>query len=373
MPDERHPTADELAGLALGVFEPSHADAVNAHVAGCAECQQLLSKVEGLPKLLASTWYPPIPESTSRRIGAALTVEAGRRARGVGGGSPASRRQGIKDIAAGLDLFDHLCCAYRGKADWADRAAEFSADGVVAGQYVALVGDASTEGLRSELAEQVNSMPASRATTGGAAEVHDLADFFQCRPDGIIDPDACVEANREALERALAAGYTGLRVVNDSTPAARTGAQRDAAARLEYLTDRKVSSHPVSRMCGYDVEELGPDTVAEVACMHPFCSPGAAPFRLYVEHDADLGLAGRVDDPIAEGLFRRALERTDPPAGSELVVDARPAEFISDRALAELDAHAARMGRTAVVHTSTSNSPSPASVASLTSLTVDIG
>jgi hypothetical protein len=125
-------------------------------------------------------------------------------------------------------------------------------------------------------------------------------------------------------------------------------------------------------LCGYDLEVIGPTAVAELACMHPFISPGAAPFRLYAEHDADFGLAGTIDDATA-ALFRASLERTDPPAGNELIVDARRAELIGDRALEELDAHAARTGRNAVLRTSTSNSPSRASLSSLTSLTVITG
>jgi anti-anti-sigma regulatory factor len=107
--------------------------------------------------------------------------------------------------------------------------------------------------------------------------------------------------------------------------------------------------------------------------MHPFTSPGAAPFRIYGEHDADFGLAGSIDDETAGGLFRTTLERTDPPAGNELVVDARRAELIGDRALAELNAHAARMGRTAVLRLTASQSPDPAALAPLSSLRVDTG
>jgi hypothetical protein len=180
-------------------------------------------------------------------------------------------------------------------------------------------------------------------------------------------------ARQEAIDQALAAGYTGLRTVVDATAAARTEALRDAAARLEYLGDRCLHTLPACSLCGYDLEVIGPTAVAELACMHPFISPGAAPFRLYAEDDADFGLAGTIDDAIAGDLFRATLARTDPPVGNELMVDARRAELIGDRALEELDAHAARMGRTAVLRTSTSHSPSRASLSSLSSLTVVTG
>jgi MEDS: MEthanogen/methylotroph, DcmR Sensory domain len=363
IPDDRHPSADELADLALGVFGRRQAAAINAHVGQCPPCKQLLSQLQGLPRLLAATSYPPMPKRASMRIENALAVEAHRRAAVASGRYPSGHREGregVVDSAAGLGPFDHLCWAYRSKADWAYRAAEFAFAGIAAGQHVKLIGDASTADLRSELAEVVSSKYAARAADVGPAEACELADHFQLATDGIIDPEATVEGYWAAIDYALAAGYTGLRAIVDGTPIVRTDEQRHAAARLEYLADRKTSSLPASGMCGYDIEELGPAAVAEVACMHPFISRGAAPFRLYAVDDADFGLAGSIDEGTAEDLFRTALGRTDPPAGSELIVDARRAEHICELALAELDAHAARTGRMAVVRTGSSSAPSHA-------------
>lgn len=373
MPADRHPTADELADLALGVLKHRQAAAIKAHVARCAQCTQLSSELRGLPGLLARTQFPPMPERALQRIDLALAVEACRRAAVASCRSATGCPEGVLDSAARLGPYGHLCWAYRGKPEWADRAAEFAADGIAAGQCIKLVGDASTAGLRSELAELISSMPSGRAAGAGPAEVHELADFYEYGRDGIIDPHASIEAHRAAIDSALAAGYTGVRMVIDSTASARTAAQRDATARMEYLVNLKVKALPAGGMCAFDVEELGPDAVAELACMHPFTSRGAAPFRLYAADDADFGLAGTIDGVTAEGLFRTALGRTDPPAGNELIVDARRAEYLCDRALEELDAHAAQMGRTAVVRTRTSTSPSPATLSALTSVTIDTG
>jgi hypothetical protein len=370
MPDDRHPTADELADLMIGALEHGQAAAVQAHVARCAACGEVSGQLQGLPGLLASTRYPPIPEGASMRIEAALAVAARRRASGQ---DLASHRAGVVNSAAGLDLYPHLCWACHGKADWADRALEFSADGIAAGQCIKLIGDASTEDLRSELAERVRSTTEGRAADGDLVEVRDLTAYHRFRSDGcIIDLDATIAVHKAALDDALAAGYTGLRLAVEETSIARTKAQRDAAVRMEFLGDRARISLPVGSMCGYDVEEIGQDAVAELACVHPFISRGAAPFRLYAVEDADFGLAGAIDDVTAEGLFRTTLGRTVPPEGSELVVDARRAEFIGDRALAELDAHAARIDRTALVHTGTSTVPSPAARPALSCLTIDI-
>ncbi len=363
IPDDRHPSADELADLALGVFDHRQAAAIHAHVARCPPCKQLLGQIQGVPGLLAGTSYPPMPNRASLRIENALVIEAHRRAAVASGRYPSGHREGregVVDSAAVLGPFDHLCWAYHSKAEWADRAAEFAAAGIAVGQCVKLVGDASTADIRSDLAGRVSSEAAGDAANAAPAEALELADFFRFASDGIIDPEATVEAHWAEIDYALAAGYTGLRVISDGTPLVRTDEQRGAAARLDYLADRKMSALPASAMCGYDVEQLGPAAVAEVACMHPFISRGAAPFRLYAVDDADFGLAGIIDEATAGGLFRTALDRTDPPAGSDLIVDARRAEHLCDLALAELDAYAASTGRTAVVRTRSSSSPSHA-------------
>jgi hypothetical protein len=367
MPDDRHATADELADLMVGALEHDQATAIQTHVAECKACSEVSSQLQGLPGLLASTRYPAMPEGASIRIEAALTVEARRRGSGRG------HREGVVDSAAGLDPHPHLCWAYRGKADWANRATEFSADGLAAGECVKLIGDASTEELRSELAEQVRSMAGGFPTDGDAVEVCDLTKYHRFGSDGIIDIAGTIAGHHLALDGALAAGYAGVRFAVEETPIARTEAQRDAAVRMEFVADRVASSLPAGSMCGYDLEELGRDAVAELACVHPYISRGAAPFRLYAVDDADFALAGTINDVAAEDLFQKTLGRTAPPEGSELVVDARQAEFIADRALAELDAYAARIGRTAVVHTRTSTLPSPAARPALSCLTIDTG
>ena len=372
IPDDRHPSTDELADCALGALERAQATAINAHVARCAPCRKLLGQLYGLPELLSNIRYPPIPEPVTIRIGTALADAVRQRADLFSARSGTWGRQGVVDSPAGLGPFYHLCWVFNSTADWADCAVEYMADGVVAGQCVQLFGDASTATLRAEVAELLSSMPASRAAAAGAVEVRDLADHFECADDGIADPEATMAARQAALVDALAAGYTGLRTIADCTPVVRTEAQRDAATRLEFLGDRAMKSLPMAGMCSYNAADIGPDAAAEMACVHPLICQGAAPFRLYPERDADFGLAGRIDDVAAEALFRTALERTPPPAGSELIVDARRADSIDDRALADLDAHAARMGRTAVVRMTKSNSPSTAALSSLTSLRVEV-
>src|SRR5215469_224760 len=124
MPEDRHPTTDELADLTFGMLKRSQVATIMAHVAGCPSCADLCSQLRDLPGLLASIQYPPIATGAAIRIDAAICIADSRRSAG------GSRHEGVVDSVAGLDRFAHVCMVYHGKADWADRAEEFSADGI---------------------------------------------------------------------------------------------------------------------------------------------------------------------------------------------------------------------------------------------------
>jgi hypothetical protein len=55
--------------------------------------------------------------------------------------------------------------------------------------------------------------------------------------------------------------------------------QLDTMARYEHLVDRYMTNQPFSALCGYNRAELGEETIAQLACLHPLGNNGA-PFRL---------------------------------------------------------------------------------------------
>ena len=76
--------------------------------------------------------------------------------------------------------------------------------------------------------------------------------------------DRSVASRVAATEAALAAGYTGLRVVVDATSLAATVGQRVAYAHYEYLLDRQSSALPLATICAYDLDQLGGAAAAEM-------------------------------------------------------------------------------------------------------------
>ncbi|MFI5495003.1 MEDS domain-containing protein [Actinoplanes sp. NPDC051859] len=225
---------------------------------------------------------------------------------------------------------EHVCVAYDEPAAFDSAAREFLAAGIAAGEQLWYIAPT----------------PAPRGWDF-APELVRLGDHY---PEGaVIDPAAGVAAYAAATERAIAAGYRGLRIAAEATNLVRTPHQLAAFTRYEHLVDRYMRDAPFSALCGYNRGELGGAAVAELACLHPISD---APFRLFaVPGDVDAGLAGELDWSCRD-LFDQALDRADlRPEGKELIIDARQLTFIDHNSLADLDAYARRRGVTAVLRT----------------------
>lgn len=257
----------------------------------------------------------------------------------------------------------HLCWRYDRRGDFDERAREFLAEGLAAGQRVLYSAPGDPRALTDRL-RAVGSFDGGARP--GAVQVASLEATYHL--DAVIDPEQQVRSYAEATEQALAAGFTGLRVAADVTPLVRTPAQLDAFARYEHLVERCMTTRPLSGMCGYDRDELGDEAIAQLACLHPRTSTGAAPFRLHARGRAGAaaGLDGELDSAAHE-LWPLALRRADlRPVAGEVVIDAAGLEFVDHRNLLALADHADRLGATVVLRTALS---SPAHVLRLLNVT----
>lgn len=72
----KHASIDELADLSAGTLRRRKATRISAHVAQCARCARTSNELAGVPALLASVSYPPIPDHLAMRIDAAVAAEA---------------------------------------------------------------------------------------------------------------------------------------------------------------------------------------------------------------------------------------------------------------------------------------------------------
>lgn len=223
---------------------------------------------------------------------------------------------------------------------------EFLHEGLAIGERVCYVGAGSAESLAAQL-RALEGM--TEAWDSGAAQVVPLT-----VSDAAIEPTAQVRAYAEATAAALAAGFTGLRIVAEATPLVRTSAQLDAFARCEHLMDQYLAGHPFSALCAYDGRVLDDGVIDQLACLHPTSNQDSVGFHLHASTADDYSgtLSGELDLSTAD-LFTTALDRTALPLrGNELVVDARGLDFIDHRSLLRLFEHARRRTAPLVLHVS---------------------
>ncbi|MER7274777.1 MEDS domain-containing protein [Dactylosporangium sp. NPDC000244] len=223
------------------------------------------------------------------------------------------RRTGFVDAVDALGGHDHVSWVFDDPADYHTVVDRFLADGRVAGQRVLSL-------LREEA-------------------------------DGPIDPAEQLRFWADATERALADGYTGLRVAADSTRLVATPEGRAAFGRYEFMIDAYMARHPLSGLCGFNRAELGDAAVAELAGMHPLAQPAATPLRLFATAEPGVAavLAGEID-PAGHEQLRAALRRIElDPVGGAVTIDARELTFIDHRALMQLVGHVRGLGAATVL------------------------
>lgn len=275
------------------------------------------------------------------------------------------RGHAVLRSAAGLTPFGHLAWSYTERSEFLHRAAEYIADGLRHNQYIAYAGEGTRDALLSELA----AIPGiAEHLDSGRIEAFSAEDYYTfCPGTDVIDSDAAVARYLSAARQAIANGYSGFRAVSDVTSVARTPAQRDGLARLEYLVDQQMAVLPFSAMCAYNARELG-SAAGELMCLHPFVNAGSVMFRLYADRDTgtDFTLAGEIDAGTND-LFDTTLHRVWPLVpGHTMRIGADELKFISHQRLCLLESQAREQNRNVILST---NQPTVSRLVDLLDLT----
>jgi hypothetical protein len=218
------------------------------------------------------------------------------------------RRAGLLQDVRGLGRHDHLCWGYDDPAEFRSQARTFLAEGLELGLQVRylVAGDPPT--VLSHLRGVIGLAGALRR---GALRVGPVPTVPGTGPR----PTAAVRVNGYAVAtaEAVAAGFTGLRVIGDVTSLV-CGPRRLAdAVRFEHLVDQHMVGRPFSALCGYARDQVPPDALMQLACVHPSGNTDVG-FRLHapVRSGFAAALSGELDAP-ANGLLRAVLRRAAPP------------------------------------------------------------
>ncbi|WP_246009907.1 MEDS domain-containing protein [Actinokineospora cianjurensis] len=244
------------------------------------------------------------------------------------------RSSGVLDHVRGLGVHDHVCWGYRDPDDFRDHAGGFLVDGLAIGQRPQYV--VTSQDAPRALARLRRDPRLDRAVRDGVLQVTAIDAAYA--GEAAVDPAAQVDWYVAATQDAVAAGFTGLRVVGEATPLVGTAGQFDAFARYEHLMDRRMPDVPFAALCGYDLTVLGEPAVAQIAVMHPFTNLDRPGFRLCGSPlpGCAVAIGGELDLANAD-LFAAALDRADlPVVDGTITLDCTDLEFIDHRALITL-------------------------------------
>lgn len=215
---------------------------------------------------------------------------------------------------------DHVCWVYRDDAELMAAAVGFLDGGRARGERLLCIGDRVAEVLRSP-----GDLGGTAALTADGtlriltfAEAYEAAGgFTAARQHAFYD---------DATRRALADGYTGLRVFADVTALADGPGTRPELMRWEHLVDDFIAHGPgMSAMCAYRAD-VPASTLGDVGGVHPLVHApvGAVPFQVFFDDDG-LALTGDVDTLSAERLGR--ILDTSPTSGSTVALDLADLRF----------------------------------------------
>jgi hypothetical protein len=218
---------------------------------------------------------------------------------------------------------DHIGWAFTGTSEFAALAAPFLAEGAALGERVMYV---------AENPDQHDMAGLASVGRPDALIVSNVAEAYGA--SGIVDPRRQFETYTAAVQDALAAGFSGVRVAADATPLVANEERLAAMLRWEVVADRMLSEYQITAMCAFDQDKVDASALGRIAALHPLSSAsGPQPrFRLF-SSAGDLWAEGQVG-PMAVMQLWRAIE--DLPRGTGVQVDLSTATLTSHAVLTGL-------------------------------------
>jgi anti-anti-sigma regulatory factor len=224
---------------------------------------------------------------------------------------------------------EHACLGYADDDELCDLATIFVADGLADGQRVVCVVNGHMEQLREALGD----LGPDRLAAEGALELLVVDDVYG---DGPLDAEAQMRTFSEAVARAQADGFTGLRVLADNTPLLfdRPDGSR-AYLRWESVCEPFIASRQLIGLCCFDTRRLPHELADDLSCVHQTTLGGMrrGSFRLIRVPDR-LTLRGDVDWYDAERLGR--LLDSSVAADEDVLLDLGELEFLDHHGLLEI-------------------------------------
>jgi hypothetical protein len=232
------------------------------------------------------------------------------------------RAHGVLSGIPDAGTSDHVCWVYDDDAAFDRAVQEFLAGGLARGERLLCVGERVIASLRDVALSpgEVETLVAA-----GTLELQTLAQASEAA--GPFLPENQLSYYDTARQRAIDAGYRGLRVIADVSALAADPVTRSELVRWEHVADGYISSGTgFTAMCAYS-GRLPREALADVATVHPLVhdhaeTPG---FRVFFDDDRVV-LAGSVDSFSADRLSR--VLSASPLAACSAVLDLQLNDFL---------------------------------------------
>jgi anti-anti-sigma factor len=272
---------------------------------------------------------PPVPRTDGEASSASATLPGAR----IGLAPSDVRVLPVGSMQHG----DHVCAAFASLAEREELLIDFVRGGLESGDQVLCF--THRHDASSVLALLHDALEVDGPLVRGQLQVLDIAEAMLSRDS--FDAQRALDALAATVERAIAAGYGGIRFAGEASWAS---PQLQRCARLEewewMLTDF-FSKRPAAGFCQYDRESFDEPRLKRLIDLHPSVarSPvvskgGLLRIAETSRGAAELRLAGEIDlsnrELLADALARVAA------AGGDIHLDARRLEFIDLTGFAEL-------------------------------------
>ena len=179
--------------------------------------------------------------------------------------------QKIKELKPG----DHLCCMYETEEEHRAILTPFLREGLRAGQKIIYIVDARTaEEIFSYMHEDGVDVD-DYVKTG---QLHVLSVDESYMRGGVFDPDGMISLLASETTRALAEGYTALRVTGEMSWTLRGLPGSDRLIEYEIKLNEFFPDHQCLAICQYDRRRFEPGILLDVLTTHPIAIIGTEVF-----------------------------------------------------------------------------------------------
>jgi len=232
------------------------------------------------------------------------------------------RADGLLTDPPGAARGDHVCWVYDTPGSFAEVARACLEEGLARGERLLWIAEADVGTVRAADGPLAD---LDRLRAEGTLTVFDVRAGYE--GSGSFCPEEQLTFYDTSTRRAMADGYTGLRVVAELSRLAADGTRRHDLVRWEHLADEYISSGSgMVALCAYR-RDLGPEALADVEAVHPLvrASGGGPPFRVWFDGPTIL-LAGALD---TFGATRLAQVLADTPVAEPVVrIDVSRVHFV---------------------------------------------